>query len=271
MVAAVYLLSTGIFLLVSVLIYRRWQKSRILQSPFPDSWQQILQTNIGIYTKLPMALRGQLHREIRLFLQDKTFYGCDGLVITDEIRVTIAGEACLLLLNRATNHYYQLHYILVYPAGFLVSRVERNQQGVVSQSESPLLGESWQQGKVILSWQDVLAGGKNFQDGHNVVLHEFAHQLDQESGAANGAPLLGSQSSYRRWARVLATEFATLQQQKPGAYRQLIDQYGATNPAEFFAVVTEVFFERPKALQKKHRELFAELADFYAVDPGDWQ
>ena len=270
MFSPIIILFSIVLLAVSLLIYKRWQKKRILNSPFPASWQQILLANLPIYRKLPAPLSDQLHREIRRFLHDKTFYGCNGLVMTDEIRVTIAGEACLLLLNRKTNHYYQLHYILVYPTSFVVSREQRSEQGVVSQTQVAVLGESWQQGKVILSWQGVLSGAKNFSDGHNVVLHEFAHQLDQESGSANGAPLLGSRSSYRRWASVLAAEFAQLQQHS-GGYRQIIDQYGATNPAEFFAVVTETFFERPLALQKKHPQLFAEFEDFYAVNPSDWQ
>ena len=190
--------------------------------------------------------------------------------MTDEIRVTIAGEACLLLLNRSTNAYFQLYHILVYPSSFVAAREERNEAGVVSQKETGLLGESWSQGKVILSWDDVIKGARNFNDGHNVVLHEFAHQLDQESGSANGAPLLGSQSCYQRWSSVLSEEFENLQHQTHHGFKSVIDEYGATNPAEFFAVVTETFFERPNELKKKHPDLFDEMKTFYAVDPCEW-
>jgi len=255
--------------IVSVLFvkYKRW---RFEHTPFPPAWTTILNRNIPIYSRLPLSLKEQLNHHVKSFLRDKTFYGCDGLVLTDEIRVTIAGQACLLLLNRATNHYYKLHHILVYPSSFVASRNEQSDSGVVSQKQTGLLGESWSQGKVILSWDDVLKGVKNFSDGHNVVLHEFAHQLDQESGSTNGAPLLGAQSSYQNWTRVLSGEFEQLQKQANSGYNSLIDQYGATNPAEFFAVVTETFFERPIQLRRRHPELFEEMKSFYAVDPSEW-
>ena len=250
-----------------IIKFKRWTFER---APFPEAWAEILSSNIPIYSRLPIALQGQLKRHVKFFIRDKTFYGCDGLTLTDEIRVTIAGQACLLLLNRATNHYYKLHHILVYPSSFVASRSEQSESGVVSQKRTGLLGESWSQGKVILSWDDVIKGAKNFSDGHNVVLHEFAHQLDQESGSTNGAPLLGAQSSYQSWTRVLSGEFEQLQKQASSGYSSLIDQYGATNPAEFFAVVTETFFERPVQMRRCHPELFEEMKSFYAVDPSEW-
>ncbi len=271
MLTPTQLISGILLLLILFFTFKRWQKWRLDTQPFPASWQAILTTNIAIYRKLPTALKTQLHQHIKLFLRDKVFYGCNGLQITDEMRVTIAGEACLLLLNRTTNDYYQLHHILIYPTSFIPQRVQKNESGVVSANHSILLGESWNQGKVILSWQDVINGATGSSTGHNVVLHEFAHQLDQESGSANGAPLLGSQSSYQRWARVLSKEFEQLQRHSRQGFNDVIDQYGATNPAEFFAVVTETFFERPKQLRKKHPELFDELQRFYAVNPCDWQ
>lgn len=264
-------LSIVILLALMFIIVRRWRVGQFEKGPFPAEWIAILQANIPVYSRLPEVLRSQLHGGIKRFIRDKKFYGCDGLVMTDEIRVTIAGEACLLLLNRSTNHFYKLHHILVYPDSFVASREEQNEAGVVSQKSTGLLGESWSRGKVILSWDDVIKGASNFSDGHNVVLHEFAHQLDQESGSANGAPLLGARSSYQRWATVLSEEFVQLQRQTQHGYRSVIDQYGATNPAEFFAVVTETFFERPHQLRKRHPELFEQMKDFYAVDPSQWQ
>ncbi|MFD2229587.1 zinc-dependent peptidase [Alkalimarinus sediminis] len=252
---------------IAIIKFRRWSFER---TPFPPEWISVLSRNIPIYSRLPLALKNQLNRHVKYFLRDKRFYGCDGLVLNDEIRVTIAGQACLLLLNRPTNHYYKLHHILVYPSSFVAARTEQNESGVVSQKHTGLLGESWSQGKVILSWDDVMKGAKNFSDGHNVVLHEFAHQLDQESGSTNGAPLLGAQSSYQSWTRVLSDEFEQLQKQARSGYSSLIDQYGATNPAEFFAVVTETFFERPIQLRRRHPELFEEMKSFYAVDPSEW-
>jgi len=247
----------------SICHYRRKQFD---SQPFPDAWNLVLHKNIPIYPNLPDALQVQLQGLVKAFIRDKKFYGCDGLVITDEIKVTIAGEACLLILNRPTNDFYQLYHILVYPSSFIASREEHGADGVVSQKDTGLLGESWSQGKVILSWDDVMKGAKDFSDGNNVVLHEFAHQLDQESGSTNGAPLLGTASSYQRWTCVLSEEYQRLQSGSKG----VIDSYGATNPAEFFAVVTETFFERPVQLKKKHPALFEEMKTFYAVDPTDW-
>ena len=245
---------------------RYYRRKLFDNQPFPDAWNAVLHKNIPIYSNLPDALQVQLQRLVKDFIRDKKFYGCDGLIITDEIKVTIAGEACLLILNRPTNDYYQLYHILVYPSSFIASRKEHGTDGVVSQKTTGLLGESWSQGKVILSWDDVIKGAKNFSDGQNVVLHEFAHQLDQESGSTNGAPLLGIASSYQRWNCVLSKEYQRLQ----GGRKGVIDQYGATNPAEFFAVVTETFFERPVQLKNKHPALFEEMKVFYAVDPSDW-
>ena len=256
--------------LIITLLYRRWRAWRLQTTPFPKTWHTILIKNIPVYKKLTTELQAQLKLAIKQFIRDKTFYGCNGLEITDEMRVTVAGEACMLLLNRQTSHYDKLQSILLYPASFVTSKTARDEAGLVSQQENHLLGESWQQGKVILSWQDVLRGAENFTDGQNVVLHEFAHQLDQESGAANGAPLLGEYSSYQRWSSVLAKEFSTLQCQSEHGFPSLIDQYGATNPAEFFAVVTETFFERPMQLHKKHPELFAQMKEYYALDPREW-
>lgn len=270
MLTAFQFLLLIIFIVLFVGLFKRWKSFHFKRMPFPTAWEPILVKNIPVYVRLPLSLRKQLHGHIKQFLRDKTFYGCNGFEITDEVRVTIAGEACLLLLNRPTNDYYQLHHILVYPSPFVASREERSEAGVVSKKDTGLLGESWSQGKVILSWDDVMKGARNFTDGHNVVLHEFAHQLDQESGSANGAPLLGSQSGYQRWAGVLSKEFELLQRQTNNGFNSVIDEYGATNPAEFFAVVTETFFERPVQLRKKHPALFEEMKSFYAVDPSDW-
>lgn len=242
----------------------------MLARPFPAPWQQVLQHNLPIYNALPAATVAELHQQIVLFLGEKKFYGCGGLTIDDNIRVTIAAQACLLLLNRPTSGYANLQAILVYPSAYLAPRKEHDSSGVVHLNNSTMLGESWSNGRLILSWDDVLNGAGDFHDGHNVVLHEFAHQLDQESGSANGAPLLASTSSYKSWARVLADEFLQLQGEADKGQTSLLDHYGATNPAEFFAVATEVFFERPAELKQLHPELFEQLLAYYRVDPSLW-
>ena len=249
----------------------RIRLKRALSAPFPDEWIEILERNIGVYKNLPMPLRLQLRLLIKQFLHEKHFSGARGLEVTDEMRVTIAAQACMLQLNRRGRLYPQLKYIILYPSAFVVSRPEMDGAGVVSHGKKGLLGESWQNGKVILAWDNVLHGARNFVDGSNVVLHEFTHQLDSETGSTNGAPLLAGESSYRSWAGALSSEFGELQQDARVGKRSLIDHYGATNPAEFFAVATETFFEKPNQMVKHHQELFDVLKSYYRIDPREWQ
>lgn len=266
-------LLTLIIILVAMVLtiwIPRFRLKRAIQSRFPDHFVAILDENMPIYSRIPIELQQQLQRLIKQFLYQKNFYGCGGLEITDEIRVTIAAEACLLLLNRSSRVYPELRSILVYPSAFVAPRTELAPGGVVTHREQGLLGESWGDGRVILAWDHVQRGARNFTDGHNVVLHEFAHQLDSESGSTNGAPFLGSLSSYRSWAAVLSREFAALQSDTLHHNETLLDQYGATNPAEFFAVATETFFEKPVQMAEQHPELFEELKKYYRIDPQEW-
>lgn len=243
---------------------------RALQSDFPGDFVAILESNMPVYSGLAVELQEQLRQLIKQFLYQKRFYGCGGMEITDEVRVTIAGWACLLLLNRKSRIYPDLWSILVYPSAFVAPHTEIDDDGIVTYSEEDLLGESWGDGRVILAWDHVQQGASNATDGHNVVLHEFAHQLDEESGRANGAPILGSRSNYQSWAAVLSREFATLQSDIRHHDTTVLDEYGATNPAEFFAVATETFFEKSVDMAAHHPELFAELKKYYRVDPRDW-
>jgi Mlc titration factor MtfA (ptsG expression regulator) len=248
-----------------------WRLRRALAAPFPDEWTQILERNIEVYRKLPPPLRARLRDLIRQFLHQKHFTGAGGLAITDEIRVTIAAEACQLILGRPGGVYPGLRYIIVYPGAFVVEHAEPDELGIVDAAPQDLLGESWHNGKVILAWDSVLRGSRNFIDGQNVVLHEFAHQLDSEDGAVDGTPLLGGEHSYRSWAAVLSAEFEELRNASYHGRESLLDHYGACNPAEFFAVATETFFAKPRQMARHHAELFAVLHDYYRVDPREWR
>jgi len=265
------LLSTVLVAIVMALWIPRFRLKRAVSAPFPEQWVEILERNIGVYKNLPMPLRLQLRLLIKQFLYQKHFSGAGGLEVTDEMRVTIAAQACMLQLNRDSGLYPRLRYIILYPSAFVVSRPEMDQAGVVSHGRKGLLGESWQNGKVILAWDNVLNGARNFVDGSNVVLHEFTHQLDSETGSADGAPLLAGESSYRSWAGALSPEFEELQREARIGKHSLMDHYGATNPAEFFAVATETFFEKPRRMAKHHQELFEVLKSYYRVDPREWQ
>lgn len=266
---------TTLLLIVIAVVFRviYWPQLRlklIYRQEFPDNWLEILRRRLLFYPNLPEYLQHQLQNLIKVFLHDKRFVGCGGQEINDEIRVTIAAQACLLLLNRNSSQYDQLQSVLVYPSTFVAIRQVRDELGLVSTTHTELLGESWSQGKVVLAWDNVENGVLNLQDGHNVVLHEFAHQLDHETGATNGAPVLQTRGAYKSWAQVFSKEFEELQQQALHQQQSLMDHYGATNPAEFFAVATETFFERPLQMHRNHEELYRELVDFYRVDPAGW-
>lgn len=255
---------------ISFFAWPRYKLSRAIEEPFPSAWRKILMQNFPIYRNMPTDLQLQLKQRIKQFIHEKMFTGCAGFKVTDEVRVTIAASACLLLLNRDSDVYAGLDYILVYPNAFLVKREALDEAGLPIASNRGLLGESWSNGKVILSWEDVLQGNKNFSDGSNVAIHEFAHQLDHESGATNGAPFMGNATRSESWSKVFTDEFQRLQQAAYRGDETLIDQYGATEPAEFFAVVTETFFEKPSPMATEHPALFKELRAYYKVDPRDW-
>jgi Mlc titration factor MtfA (ptsG expression regulator) len=247
-----------------------YRHARLRKQPFPDEWRRILRRRVPAFRRLPPDLQLQLKGHIQVFLAEKDFVGCDGLEITDEMRVTIAALACLLILNRETGYFPNLRQILVYPGAFVVDKEESDEAGVVQRERHVLSGESWSQSQVILSWEDVLDGAAVADDGFNVVLHEFAHQLDQDAGYANGAPELSTRGHYARWSRVLGDEFERLRQRTEAGEPSLLDDYGATDPAEFFAVVTEVFFEQPQLLQADNPALYLELSRFFRVDPAGW-
>lgn len=248
----------------------RWHERRLLSSPFPSDWEQILQRRFPLYRQLSSSEQEQLRGLIRLFLSDKDFHGCAGLVLTDEIRVSIAAQACLLMLYRGMPLYPGLRHILVYPAAFRVRHGQaRHEDGTVSDDDRVLQGEAWQQGKVILSWDDVKYGLTDPEDGRNVTLHEFAHQLDQQNGAMDGMPLVPHDLE-AEWLSVMSQTLESRRRAAEEGREDALDVYAAENEAELFAVATEVFFERPRALLADHPALFRLLCAYYAVDPGSW-
>ena len=248
----------------------RRRRERLRRRPFPDAWVWTLRRRVAAWRRLPPELQRQLKEHMQVFLAEKDFIGCDGLVVTDEMRVTIAALACLLILNRDTDYYPILRQVLVYPGAFIVDMEESDEAGVVSSDSHVLSGESWSQSQVILSWEDVVEGAAVDDDGYNVVIHEFAHQLDQEAGYANGAPALATRGQYARWSRVLGEEYQRLRASVEAGEHSLLDDYGATDPAEFFAVLAEVFFEQPQPLRAENPVLYDELSRFFRVDPASW-
>ena len=271
--AIVFTLLLGAAIIAAVILpayVRRYKRRKLMAQPFPASWRAIIKRRLPYFRALPADLQLQLKKHIQVFIAEKQFIGCDGLEVTDEMRVTIAAQACLLLLNRPDYYYPKLNSILLYPAAFIVPNSSADAAGVMHEQRRVLSGESWGQGRVILSWADSLAGAANPGDGRNVVIHEFAHQLDQEKGIANGAPLLERSSDYQQWSGVMASEFASLQRQAALGETGLFDHYGATNPAEFFAVISEVFFEQPAVLAAQYPKLYQQLSRFYRLKPLSW-
>lgn len=260
----------AIIWIASVPWRKKQQRAKICAEPFPTAWRHIIKRRFPYFHSMPADLQLQLKKKIQIFVAEKEFIGCNGIVIDDDIRITVAAQACLLLLNRRTDFYPKLKQILIYPDIFWVENQRTDPAGVVSAQRNVLSGESWEYGKVVLSWRTTVSDAAAPHDGSNVVIHEFAHQLDQENGPANGAPPLRNITDYPSWSAILDKEYRTLCVQARTQQPSLFSYYGATNPAEFFAVVSEVFFEQPLKVNELHPALYQELSQFYQLDPVNW-
>jgi Mlc titration factor MtfA (ptsG expression regulator) len=225
--------------------------------PLPESHRALLHARLPHCAGLPPGLRARFEPRVVEFLAKKKFYGCDGLAVTEEMRVLIAGQACLLILREDARVYPKLRSVLLYPTAFWVRHEEPDEAGVVYEDEVLQLGESQEWGRVILSWEDVEAALDG--DPVNVPVHEFAHQLDEENPGAEGAPLL---AGYGRWSQVMGAAYEKLC--RKGS--PVIDDYGCEGPAEFFAVASEAYFQSSAKLKRHHAGLHALLRDYYLLD-----
>ncbi|MEO5697593.1 MAG: M90 family metallopeptidase [Burkholderiaceae bacterium] len=248
---------------------RGWRRQRIARRPFSAAWRDILRRRVPLVRELPAAQHLRLKKHIQVLLAEVPFVGCAGLEVSDEMRVTIAAQAALLLLGRGGS-FGNLREVLVYPGHFVVPRNAAGAGGVMHEGRDVLAGQSWQRGQVIVAWDAVRDGAADPHDGANVVIHEFAHQLDQDTGAANGAPYVGRGALQQAWARVMKEEFDALHARLARSEPGLIGTYAATSPAEFFAVTSELFFERPDALAAEHPALYEQLKRCYRLDPLAW-
>jgi MtfA peptidase len=237
---------------------------------FKEEWKALLETTVPVVSRLPEELKLRLQERVGRFVSSIRFEGCNGLELTDEMVLTVAAQACLLVLNREGNPYPELKTVYLYPTTFSSVQKSQDAMGIVTEGEVRRLGESWSTGTIVLAWDSVERGARNADDARNVTFHEFAHQLDHEDGDTDGAPALPSRAAYRSWARVFGENYAEFLELVESGKPTLIDPYGATQPAEFFAVVTETFFEKSKQLARKYPEMYEELKGFYGVDPGEW-
>jgi Mlc titration factor MtfA (ptsG expression regulator) len=248
---------------------RRKRQKRAAQ-PFPSDWVHVLRHNLRLYGTLEAEEQARVREYVQVFVAEKHWEGCGGLEMSDEVRVTVAAQVAILVLGFPEPEYFDhVLSILVYPQAYVAQGRTVAPAGIVLEGDSARQGEAWYRGPVVLSWPDVLAGGRQTSGAHNLIFHEFAHQLDMLNGrVADGAPPISTEAQQRRWAEVMNAHYAELVAACEHGHAALLDCYGATSVSEFFAVVTETFFQRPAALQHQHPALYEILRDYYRQDPA---
>jgi len=250
-----------------MLFFTDFRRKRLKRTPFPPDWLHILEADVELYGRLPEADRAELQEHVTVLLAEKRFEGGGGFTITDRVRVVIAAQACLLLLHRDARYFPGLSSIIVYPDEYLAPLVEVDEAGIVTEGTDRRSGEYVTEGALVLSWTDVRRDGLDVHGAYNVVLHEFAHQLDAEEGVT-AVPAAGDRPS--QVYQVLEREYRQLKRDLRRGRTTFLDPYGTENLAEFFAVATEAFFETPAALRDAQRELYEELRRLYRQDPAGW-
>jgi Mlc titration factor MtfA (ptsG expression regulator) len=248
---------------------RHSRRNKLLNTPLRSDWINILIKNVRIYSLLNNDLKNELHGYINIFLDEKKFYGYDGVQIDDTIRLTVAGNACLLLLQGKKKHFPGFTSILIYPDTYIAHQTT-HESGMATSALSIRAGESWMRGPMVLSWADVVRGISHPGDGHNVVIHEFAHKLDEQDGVMDGLPVLHDSTQYAEWSKILNAEYISLKERVRRRKNRVMDAYGTFSPAEFFAVATESFFEKPALMKKRLPDLYDQLQKFYNIDPASW-
>lgn len=253
-------------LAICTLVYLERRKIRFWREQLPDNARQgIIKRRIELLEDIPADIWQDMQPLIALFQNQVNWEACGGLKkVTQEMKDVISAQACLLIVRSGQELYPRLQSVLIYPAGYRA-------RGRDGEKDSHRLGESWDSGSVVLSWRDVLSGARDGDDAFNLVIHEFAHQLDQINDHAAGVPLLASRDDYREWAAVFSAAYEDYCEKVDRGAKVKIDDYAATNEAEFFAVLSETFFERPHLLRKEYPEVFAELVDYYGMNPAEWR
>ena len=253
----------------------RWLKihrrKKLLAEPFPDAWRDAIERNVRLYGTLTADEQARVRNYVQVFAAEKNWEPCGGLVMTDEIRVTIAAQVGILVLGLSPIEYFDhVLSVLVYPDTYVAERSQSYRGGgVIEEGDSARLGEAWYRGPVILAWGDVLRESQGQRPGHNVTLHEFAHQLDMLNGRdGDGTPPLETADQGRRWVQVLEGRYQELVEACENGRPTTLDCYGATNTAEFFAVATELFFDRPDVMKRNLEDLYGLLCEFYRQDPA---
>ncbi|MAE67742.1 MAG: hypothetical protein CMJ18_26095 [Phycisphaeraceae bacterium] len=246
--------------------FRNRRRRRICAQPFPEPWQEVLDRDVEHYRRLGVEEQSKLRDDLRVLVAEKTWTGIDDLVVTDEMKVNVAAQASLLLLGFEHDYFSRTSEIILHPRSYKAAL--RYRQGAVIVESSPHhLGQAYYRGPVVLSWTAARASGRDEDDGRNVVLHEFAHKLDMADDLSDGTPVLHSRAAYRDWVKVMSLAFNELRDRTDRGRATLLDKYGASNEAEFFACATECFFEKPRRLRERHPDLYDVLRQFYRQDP----
>lgn len=237
--------------------------------PFPEAWAAYLAAEVASYAALPPADREELHRHVQVLMAEKHFEGLEGFEVTETTRLVIAAQAAVLLLHRETGYFPKLQSIALFPNAFASTVHRRNSIGLIEESEEFRVGESWGHGAVLFSWPDVQADMVSFT-GHNVIFHEFAHQLDQADGLSDGWPDDLETTQESAWHDAMARSYAAHRNAVEAGEDTFLRAYAAKSPAEFFAVLTEAFFELPHDLRNHHPEIYDVLSAYYRQDPTQW-
>lgn len=246
------------------------RRRKLSERPLPETWRAILERDVPLYRRLSPADQAELAGHLQVFLAEKRFEGAGGLEMTDEVRVAIAAQACVLLLHREADCFPGLHSIIVYPAEYVAPLRDQDEHGVVWEEDEERAGESWAHGSLVLSWRDVLDDRQDPDTDLNVVLHEFAHQLDAGRGEMNGQPPIPDAALRGDWAAAMLDAYEDLARQVDAGRNTALDPYGAEHPSEFFAVATETFFQQPRRLQAVYPRVYDVLARYYEQDPLTW-
>ncbi len=247
--------------------FRKRRRRKLLAEPFPDDWQAVIKRNVNHVAQLDEAEQAVLRDIVRILVHEKTWIGVGDLTVTDEMKVTVAAQAALLLLRLEHDYFPQTSEIILHPTDYRALHERHRANGIVD-GPPQVLGQAYYRGPVLLSWASALAGGRNEDDGRNLVLHEFAHKLDMADDLSDGTPQLQRREQYKHWIAVMSREFNELRDKTERRKATLLDKYGSTNEAEFFACAVECFFEKPKQLRENHPDLYDVLKEYFHQDPA---
>jgi MtfA peptidase len=250
-------------------LFKNRRRQKLLNAPLRDEWRQIIDKNVAVYARLSLEQQQRLVQAVKVMAAERSFVGCQGLEITDVVKVTIAAQAALLLLGEESYYFDRVPTIFVYPRYQLARAVHDLTHAHLVQEDVPIDGQALEQGEIRLAWNEVQYGASDPADGENVVLHEFAHHLDSLDGEMGGTPPLPSRREHQ-WVAVFERELAAIRRDQDRGIETFLQEEAAESRAELFAYSTECFFEQPHELEEYHPELFGCLLSFYKTDPREW-